>query len=69
MHNTMTFETVKDQARNVGINVIQEIPEDELDAVPRITPEMVKLYGNTEFVQFGKDRKTISFSFGIPMPN
>ena len=69
MHNTMTFETMKDQARDVGINVIQEIPEDELDAVPRVTPEMVKRYGNTEFVQFGKDGKTISFSFGIPMPN
>lgn len=29
MHNTMTFETMKDQARDVGINVIQEIQEDK----------------------------------------
>ena len=45
------------------------LKEDELDAIPHITPEMVKRYGNTEFVQFGKDGKTISFSFGIPMSN
>ena len=48
---------------------IHLLKEDELDTVPHITPEMVKRYGNTEFVQFGKDEKTISFSFGIPMPN
>lgn len=65
----MAFKTMKDQVHDVRINVIQEIPEDELDAIPRITPEMVKRYGNTEFVQFGKDGKMISFSFGIPMPN
>ena len=48
---------------------IHLLKEDELDTVPRITPEMVRRYGNTEFVQFGKDGKMISFSFGIPMPN
>ena len=48
---------------------IHLLKEDELDTVPRITQEMVKRYGNTEFVQFGKDGKTISFSFGILMPN
>ena len=29
MHNTMTFETMKSQAHDIGINVIQEIPEDK----------------------------------------
>ena len=48
---------------------IHLLKEDELDAIPHITPEMAKRYGNTKFVQFGKDGKTISFSFGIPMPN
>ena len=48
---------------------IHLLKEDELDAIPHITLEMVKRYGNTEFVQFGKAGKTISFSFVIPMSN
>ena len=54
--------------RKVAEN-IHLLKEDELDAIPHITPEMAKRYGNTKFVQFGKDGKTISFSFGILMPN
>ena len=48
---------------------IHLLKEDELDAILQITPEMAKRYRNTKFVQFGKDGKTISFSFGILMPN
>ena len=61
----MDFDTMcRKAAENIHL-----LKEDELDAVLRITPEIMKKYRNTEFVQFGKDGKTISFSFGIPMPN
>ena len=28
-HNTMTFETMKEEANNLGIKVIQQIPKDK----------------------------------------
>ena len=61
----MDFDTMcRKAAENIHL-----LKEDELDAIPHITPEMAKRYGNTKFVQFGKDGKTILFSFGILMPN
>lgn len=44
--DNMDFDAM---CRKVAEN-IHLLKEDELDTVPRITPEMVKRYRNTEFV-------------------
>lgn len=53
-------ELCKKAAENISL-----LKENDIDNIPTITQEMIDKYEKSELVQFGKDKKTISFSFGI----
>ena len=57
------FDTrCREAAENIHL-----LREDDIEGM-LITQEMIDKYSDSGFVQFGNDRKSISFSFGIPIP-